>query len=138
MIVCSEAPTIFLHTTLRVSFVFERLELRDFRLINSPDLSDSLQSLSACRTVAPFFLYYFNYNEHCFYDFFLFQFLLFWGELVTNVFPCPTFWPQTTVFHSLINSTSFYFLHFLWLYPFSKHGFRDILTYNLKLIQIFL
>ena len=43
----------------------EMVESTAFRLINSPPLTDSLQSLSARRTVASLSLYYRYYNGHC-------------------------------------------------------------------------
>jgi hypothetical protein len=48
------------HTAL-----LERVESRAFHLINSPALTNSLQSLSARRTVASLSLYYRYYNKHC-------------------------------------------------------------------------
>ncbi|KAL7647849.1 UNVERIFIED_CONTAM: hypothetical protein RMT77_001458 [Armadillidium vulgare] len=48
------------HTAL-----LEKVESRAFRLINSPALTNSLQSLSARRIVASLSLYYRYYNEHC-------------------------------------------------------------------------
>ena len=48
------------HTAL-----LERVESRAFHLINSPALTNSLQSLSARRTVASLSLYYRYYNRHC-------------------------------------------------------------------------
>ena len=42
----------------------EKVESRAFRLINSLPLTDSLQSLSARRTVASLSLYYRSYNGH--------------------------------------------------------------------------
>ena len=43
----------------------EKVESRAFRLINSPALTNSLQSLFACRIVASLSLYYRYYNRHC-------------------------------------------------------------------------
>jgi hypothetical protein len=43
----------------------EKVESKAFRLIHSPPLTDSLQSLSARRTVASLSLYYRYYNGHC-------------------------------------------------------------------------
>ncbi|KAL7630273.1 UNVERIFIED_CONTAM: hypothetical protein RMT77_019583 [Armadillidium vulgare] len=48
------------HTAL-----LEKVESRAFRLINSPALTNSLQSLSARRIVASLSLYYRYYNRHC-------------------------------------------------------------------------
>ncbi|KAL7641311.1 UNVERIFIED_CONTAM: hypothetical protein RMT77_008449 [Armadillidium vulgare] len=48
------------HTAL-----LEKVESRAFRLINSPALINSLQSLSARRNVASLSLYYRYYNRHC-------------------------------------------------------------------------
>ncbi|KAL7631513.1 UNVERIFIED_CONTAM: hypothetical protein RMT77_018187 [Armadillidium vulgare] len=48
------------HTAL-----LEKVESRAFRLINSPALTNSLQSLSARRIVASLSLYYRYYNGHC-------------------------------------------------------------------------
>src|ERR1700755_1015789 len=48
------------HTAL-----LEKVESRAFRLINSPALTNSLQSLSALRIVASPSLYYSYYNGHC-------------------------------------------------------------------------
>ncbi|KAL7644702.1 UNVERIFIED_CONTAM: hypothetical protein RMT77_004515 [Armadillidium vulgare] len=48
------------HTAL-----LEKVESRAFRLINSPALTNSLQSLSARRIVASLSLYYRCYNRHC-------------------------------------------------------------------------
>src|ERR1700755_2031332 len=48
------------HTAL-----LEKVESRAFRLINSPSLTHSLQSLSAHRIVASLSLYYCYYNRHC-------------------------------------------------------------------------
>src|SRR6201990_1727822 len=48
------------HTAL-----LEKVESRAFHLINSPALTNSLQSLSARRTVASLSLYYRYYNGHC-------------------------------------------------------------------------
>ncbi|KAL7641293.1 UNVERIFIED_CONTAM: hypothetical protein RMT77_008431 [Armadillidium vulgare] len=48
------------HTAL-----LEKVESRAFRLINSPALTNSLQSLSARRNVASLSLYYRYYNGHC-------------------------------------------------------------------------
>src|SRR6201990_1130398 len=59
-------------STLRTSGVvphtpalLEKVESRAFRLINSPALTNSLQSLSARRIVASLSLYYRYYNGHC-------------------------------------------------------------------------
>src|ERR1700755_1602675 len=43
----------------------EKIESRAFRLINSPALTYSLQSLSARRIIASLSLYYRYYNGHC-------------------------------------------------------------------------
>ena len=48
------------HTAL-----LEKVESRAFHLINSPALTNSLQSLSALRIVASHSLYYRYYNGHC-------------------------------------------------------------------------
>ncbi|KAL7638931.1 UNVERIFIED_CONTAM: hypothetical protein RMT77_010465 [Armadillidium vulgare] len=48
------------HTVL-----LEKVESRAFRLINSPALTNSLQSLSASRIVASLSLNYRYYNGHC-------------------------------------------------------------------------
>ncbi|KAL7632441.1 UNVERIFIED_CONTAM: hypothetical protein RMT77_017217 [Armadillidium vulgare] len=48
------------HTAL-----LEKVESRAFRLINSPALTNSLQSLSSRRIVASLSLYYRYYNGHC-------------------------------------------------------------------------
>ncbi|KAL7631063.1 UNVERIFIED_CONTAM: hypothetical protein RMT77_018639 [Armadillidium vulgare] len=48
------------HTVL-----LEKVESRAFRLINSPALTNSLQSLSTRRIVASLSLYYRYYNGHC-------------------------------------------------------------------------
>src|ERR1044072_2965564 len=48
------------HTAL-----LEKVESRAFCLINSPALTNSLQSLSARRIVASLSLYYRYYNRHC-------------------------------------------------------------------------
>ncbi|KAL7631072.1 UNVERIFIED_CONTAM: hypothetical protein RMT77_018626 [Armadillidium vulgare] len=48
------------HTAL-----LEKVESGAFRLINSPALANSLQSLSARRIVASLSLYYRYYNKHC-------------------------------------------------------------------------
>src|ERR1044072_6321218 len=48
------------HTAL-----LEKVESRAFRLINSPALTNSLQSLSTYRIVASLSLYYRYYNGHC-------------------------------------------------------------------------
>ena len=48
------------HTVL-----LEKVESRAFPLINSPALTNSLQSLSARRIVASLSLYYRFYNRHC-------------------------------------------------------------------------
>ncbi|KAL7633439.1 UNVERIFIED_CONTAM: hypothetical protein RMT77_016310 [Armadillidium vulgare] len=45
--------------------ILEKVESRAFRLINSPALTNSLQSLSFRRIVASFSLYYRYYNGHC-------------------------------------------------------------------------
>src|ERR1044072_3126891 len=50
----------FTHTVL-----LEKIESKVFRLINSPALTNSLQSLSARRIVASLSLYYLYYNGHC-------------------------------------------------------------------------
>src|ERR1700755_3390264 len=49
------------HTAL-----LEKVESRAFRLINSPALTNPLQSLSARKIVASLSLYYRYYNGHCF------------------------------------------------------------------------
>src|ERR1700755_2286491 len=49
-----------IHTAL-----LEKVDSRVFRLINSSALTNCLQSLSACRTVASLSLYYRYYNGHC-------------------------------------------------------------------------
>ncbi|KAL7641250.1 UNVERIFIED_CONTAM: hypothetical protein RMT77_008388 [Armadillidium vulgare] len=48
------------HTAL-----LKKVESRAFRLINSPALTNSLQSLSSRRIVASLSLYYRYYNGHC-------------------------------------------------------------------------
>src|SRR6201990_1556073 len=48
------------HTVL-----LEKVESREFRLINTPALTNSLQSLSARRIVASLSLYYRYFNRHC-------------------------------------------------------------------------
>ncbi|KAL7631614.1 UNVERIFIED_CONTAM: hypothetical protein RMT77_018082 [Armadillidium vulgare] len=45
--------------------LLEKVESRAFRLSNSPALTNSLQSLSAHRNVAPLSLYYRYYKAHC-------------------------------------------------------------------------
>ncbi|KAL7633236.1 UNVERIFIED_CONTAM: hypothetical protein RMT77_016340 [Armadillidium vulgare] len=50
----------FTHTAL-----LEKVASRAFRLINSPSLTKSLQSLSSRRIVASLSLYYRYYNRHC-------------------------------------------------------------------------
>ncbi|KAL7639216.1 UNVERIFIED_CONTAM: hypothetical protein RMT77_010750 [Armadillidium vulgare] len=45
--------------------LLEKVESRAFGLINSPALTNSLQSLSARRIVASLSLYYRYYNGHC-------------------------------------------------------------------------
>src|ERR1700755_713486 len=45
--------------------ILEKVQSKSFRLINYPALTNSLQSLSARRTVALLSLYYRYYNGHC-------------------------------------------------------------------------
>ncbi|KAL7630252.1 UNVERIFIED_CONTAM: hypothetical protein RMT77_019605 [Armadillidium vulgare] len=45
--------------------ILEKVESRAFRLINTPALTNSLQSLSSRRIVASLSLYYRYYNGHC-------------------------------------------------------------------------
>ena len=45
--------------------ILEKVESRAFRLIDSPALTNSLQSLSSHRIVATLSLYYSYYNGHC-------------------------------------------------------------------------
>ena len=47
------------------SVILDRVESKAFRIINSPPLTESLQSLSARRIVASLSLFYRYYNKHC-------------------------------------------------------------------------
>src|ERR1700755_3517096 len=77
------------HTAL-----LEKVESRAFRLINSPALTNSLQSLSFRRIVASLSLYYRYYNGHC-------------SSELSRLIPPPLRWARAIrLLHSLTLSLS--------------------------------
>src|ERR1700755_303528 len=74
--------------------ILEKVESRAFCLINSPAITNSLQSLSARRIVASLSLYYHYYNGHCS------------SELSRRILPPLRRARATPLLHSLILSLS--------------------------------